>query len=162
LLKKGNNRMTGFFYNPNIHPIEEYEKRREALLAYSKSFGFDVIFGEYEPDIYFKAVWASTQAPERCAICWRLRLMKAAETAKEGGYAAFTTTLLVSPYQDREKIVKIGAECASKCGVEFMADDFRSGFRKAQEEARERGLYRQKYCGCVFSARERREKKCRA
>ncbi len=162
LLKDKINRITGFFYNPNIHPAGEYEKRRRALLEYSEKSRFDIIFGEYEPEAFFKEIGTRTEAPERCTICWRMRLAKTAECAKNNGCDAFTTTLLVSPYQNREEIVKIGAECAREFGVSFISSDFRGGFREAKEEAKAQGIYRQKYCGCAFSEKERTDRKCRA
>lgn len=158
LLKEGGNSITGFFYNPNIHPAEELEKRRDAVSAYSKNEDFDVIFGEYEPDKFFKETSDHAEAPGRCSICWRMRLRKTAEHAKRGRYDAFTTTLLVSPYQDREEIIKIGSECGKEFGVDFIASDFRGGFRKAQDEAREHGIYRQKYCGCIYSQKEAKDR----
>jgi len=153
LLKDKISRITGFFYNPNIHPAEEYEKRRRAFIEYSEKNGFDVIFGEYEPEAFFKEIGTLTEVPERCAICWRMRLSKTAECAKNNGCDSFTTTLLVSPYQNRQEIIRIGAECGKRFGVEFIGSDFRDGFRQAQEEAKSQGIYRQKYCGCKYSQR---------
>ncbi|MBU4376797.1 MAG: epoxyqueuosine reductase QueH [Candidatus Omnitrophica bacterium] len=161
LLKDKSGHVTGFFYNPNIHPAGEYEKRRAALIEYSKNAHFDVVFDKYEPEVFFSKIGIRTQAPERCKLCWQMRLEKTAESAKAGGFDAFTSTLLVSPYQDQEEIIRIGSECGGKFGVEFISADFRGGFREAQEEAKARALYRQKYCGCVFSEKERSEKRCR-
>ena len=161
LIKSGENEVTGFFYNPNIHPASEEEKRRQALTDYAKKENFEVIFGKYDVREFFKRIGAEQEAPSRCKICWRMRIEKAAEIAKTERFDAFTTTLLVSPYQDRESITEIGAECGRSFGVQFLAADFRDGFRSAQEKAREHGIYRQKYCGCVFSEKERENKKCR-
>jgi len=151
LTKKNKNSITGFFYNPNIHPYAEMEKRRQAVADYAIKENFEVIFGEYDIENFFKNVGANIEAPSRCLICWQTRLYKTAECAKEKGFDAFTTTLLVSPYQDQAKIVEIGNECGHKLGVEFLSKDFRSGFRLAQQHAKESGIYRQKYCGCVYS-----------
>ena len=90
--------------------------------------------------------------------CYRIRLEQAAKYAKENGYDAFTTTLLVSPYQDHETLQKVGEEMAEKYDIEFLYRDFRPGFREGQNEARELGLYMQKYCGCVFSEEDRYSK----
>ena len=154
LLKDKTSRITGFFYNPNIHPAEEYEKRRKALLEYSEKNRLDAIFGKYDPETFFKEIGTRTEAPERCNICWRMRLAKTAECAKNNNFDSFTTTLLVSPYQNREEIAKIGAECQKVFGVEFVGEDFRAGFRDAQQKAREQGIYRQKYCGCAYSQKK--------
>lgn len=83
LLKDKSGQITGFFYNSNIHPAGEYEKRRNALLQYSKDAHFNVIFGAYEPEVFFEKIGTCKEAPERCSLCWRMRLEKTAETAKE-------------------------------------------------------------------------------
>ena len=151
LIKNSGNEVTGFFYNPNIHPAAEEERRRLALAGYAEKENFKVIFGEYTAEDFFERIGSEQEAPARCRKCWRMRLEKTAETANKDRFNAFTTTLLVSPYQDQEVIKEIGAECGKRFGVQFLAVDFRSGFRRAQEEAKEHGIYRQKYCGCVFS-----------
>jgi hypothetical protein len=92
---------------------------------------------------------------ERCSLCWTLRLKKTAKLAKERGFESFSTTLLVSPYQDQELLKKIGNEIAKEEGIEFYYEDFRPGFKKAHEEARIKGIYCQKYCGCIYSEIER-------
>lgn len=153
LIKESGNEVTGFFYNPNIHPAEEEERRRGALIDYAEKENFKVLYGKYDAEDFFKKVGKNQEAPGRCAICWRMRLEKTAETAKAEKRDAFTTTLLVSPYQDQGVIKEIGAECGKQFGVEFLAVDFRSGFRAAQAEARNSGMYRQKYCGCKYSQR---------
>lgn len=155
LVEKNNNSITGFFYNPNVHPHAEMEKRRQAVADYVSKEKFEVIFGEYDMENFFKNIGATVDAPGRCRICWRMRLSKTAEHAKKKNFDAFTTTLLVSPYQDRETIVKIGSELGDEFGVKFLDEDFRDGFRAAQQFAREHNIYRQKYCGCIFSEKER-------
>lgn len=158
LAEKRNNSITGFFYNPNIHPRAEMEKRRQAVADYANEDKFEVLYGEYDMENFFKNIGATVDAPRRCQICWKMRLAKTAERAKKEGFDAFTTTLLVSPYQDREKIIKIGSALGEELGVRFLGEDFRSGFKEAQLLARERGIYRQKYCGCIFSEKERHNK----
>ncbi len=150
--KSGNN-VTGFFYNPNIHPAAEEERRRNAAAVYAAEKGLDIFFGEYKPEDFFAKIGVEQAAPLRCSICWRMRLEKAAGYAA-GRYEAFTTTLLASPYQNRQEILKICAECGEKFGIEFVGSDFRGGFREAQKEAKERGIYKQKYCGCVYSEKQ--------
>lgn len=94
----------------------------------------------------------------RCGYCYLCRLEKTAKYAKENGFDAFSTTLLISPYQDHELLKKTGDMLSKKYGIEFLYKDFRPGFRYGQNKARELGLYMQKYCGCVFSEEERYEK----
>lgn len=154
LIRESGDEVTGFFYNPNIHPAGEEERRRKALIDYAEKENFEVIFGEYNAEDFFKKIGKNREAPLRCAICWRMRLEKTAKTAKCEKYDAFTTTLLVSPYQDRDTIIQIGNEIGAKNGIKFMAIDFRKGFRGAQQQAREMGIYRQKYCGCVYSQKK--------
>ena len=155
LAEESENSITGFFYNPNIHPYAEMEKRRQAVADYAIKKGLEVIFGEYDMENFFKNVGTNVEVPLRCHICWRMRLYKTARYAKEQGFGAFTTTLLVSPYQDNQTIMKIGSELDNEFGITFLDKDFRSGFRSAQQLAREHDIYRQKYCGCVFSEKER-------
>ena len=155
LFRKSENSVTGFFYNPNIHPADEEEKRRSAVIDYAKMEDFKVIFGEYNEKEFFDKVGTEQAVPSRCRICWRMRLEKTAEIAKKEQFNAFTTTLLVSPYQDQYAIKEIGAECGARFGVRFLGLDFREGFRAAQVEAKKLGLYRQNYCGCLYSRNRR-------
>ena len=150
---------TVFWYNPNIHPYMEYKQRRDCLKEYCKSINMQAIFQEdYGLDNFCKAVINGLD--KRCtAYCYPVRLEQTALYAKEHGYDAFTTTLLVSPYQKHEEIKKIGEQIAAKHGLTFIYRDFRVGFRDGQAKAREIGLYMQKYCGCIFSEEERYAKK---
>lgn len=153
--------INGFFYNPNIHPKEEYEKRLEAVKSFSDKENLPVVFPEYQPEVFFTKVNGKEKLlKERCPLCWGLRLEKAAAYAKENNFSAFTTTLLISPYQDHEQIKKIGLDLAKKHGVDFYYQDFRPFFRNSQQKAKERELYRQKYCGCIFSIEDRKQKEC--
>ncbi|MCX5705273.1 MAG: epoxyqueuosine reductase QueH [Candidatus Omnitrophica bacterium] len=149
--------VSGLFYNPNIHPFNEYNFRRQAIA--DLGLDIEVDYPEYKPQEFFQAVNAKEENPGRCVICWELRLRKTANTAKEKGYTHFTTTLLVSPYQDQELLESIGSSVAKAEGVEFCYRDFRSGFRKAHDEARAKGIYCQKYCGCLYSEIERSKSK---
>lgn len=139
----------GLFFNPNIHPKEEYDRRRQTLEQYSKIAGVPI---EYI-DSYMQSVWETFggDAEERCEMCYSIRLQVAAKYAKEQGFRAYTTSLLVSPYQKHELIKKLGEKYAFESGVEFYYDDFRVGFREGQNKAKEMGLYRQKHCGCIIS-----------
>ena len=149
---------TVFWYNPNIHPYMEYKARRDCLKDYVESSGVRGIFVEdYGVEKFCKAV--VDDIPNRCVkYCYRARLSQTVKHAKEHGFDAFTTTLLVSPYQKHEEIVRICEELAEMSGVQFVYRDFRVGFREGQQKARELGLYMQKYCGCIFSEKERYEK----
>ena len=142
---------TIYWYNPNIHPYMEYKARRDTLKEYTKSIGVNAIFDEnYGLREFCKNVVDDLE--NRCVkYCYRVRLEQTAKYAKENGYDTFSTTLLISPYQNHEALKKIGEEMAEKYGLIFLYRDFRIGFREGQAEARELGLYMQKYCGCVFS-----------
>lgn len=157
--KKDNFTVTGFFYNPNIHPYPEYIRRRKEAEAYFRSEGLEEIFLEYNAASFFKNVTGNETPPGRCSACWDMRLEKTALFAKENRFDAFTTTLLASPYQDHH-ILKNSCENLSKeKGVDFYYKDFRTGFRQSHRLAKERGMYCQNYCGCVFSMVEREEAK---
>ena len=144
-----------YWYNPNIHPYMEYKARRDCLKEYTKLIGIDAIFEEdYGLDEFCKNVIEDLQ--NRCQnYCYKVRLEQTAKYAKENGYDAITTTLLVSPYQQHETLKKQGEEITKKYGLKFLYRDFRVGFRQGQAKARELGLYMQKYCGCVFSEESR-------
>ena len=157
-LKKGGHKIAGYFYNPNIHPYTEYLKRKAEVEKYSKEIGLNVNYDDYDLMEYFRYIVDEEDQKDRCPVCWWLRIEKAAKFAKENGFEAFTTTLLGSPYQDREVIKKLCEEIARAAEVGFYYADFGSGFKKAHETARSMGIYRQNYCGCVFSEKERLEK----
>lgn len=146
---------TVYWYNPNIHPYMEYKARRDCLKDYTKSIGIEAIFEEdYGLDEFCKNVIGDLQ--NRCKkYCYRVRLEQTAKYAKENGYDAFSTTLLVSIYQNHQALIEVGNEMAKKYGVEFLYRDFRVGFREGQAKSSELGLYMQKYCGCIFSEESR-------
>lgn len=154
-LRKENIEPTLFWYNPNIHPYIEYKTRRDTLKEYSESIQVKTIFkDEYGLEQFCKNV--INNLDNRCIdYCYRVRIEETAKYAKENGYDAITTTLFVSPYQKHEELKKICEEISNKYGLEFVYRDFRIGFREGQSKARELGLYMQKYCGCIFSEKER-------
>lgn len=156
-LKEEDIDITSYWYNPNIHPYKEYEARLECLKEYNKKIGIPLIINDYYglKDFCKNVV---DKLDNRCGYCYFRRLDNVAKYAKENGYDAFCTTLLISPYQDHELLKKTGEMLAKKYNIKFLYRDFRSGFREGQNEAREIGLYMQKYCGCVFSEEERYEK----
>jgi len=163
-LRKENIEPTVYWYNPNIHPYMEYKARRDTLKEYTKSINVEAIFEEeYGLDEFCKNVIGDLK--NRCQnYCYKVRLEQTAKFAKEHGFDAISTTLLVSPYQKHEILKEQGEEIAKKYGLNFLYRDFRVGFREGQNKARELGLYMQKYCGCVFSeemsslARQKKDK----
>lgn len=157
-LREEGHSFKALYYNPNIHPDEEYERRRATLEDYARDTGVETHFELYDPQDYWRAVGDQLCRPSRCEQCYRIRLQRTAQRARAEGCGAFTTTLLISPYQDHERIKVIGEELAKASGLRFHYEDYRVGFRQSQAMAREAGLYRQKYCGCGLSLDERGQK----
>jgi len=146
--------VTGFFYNPNIHPYTEYKKRMETAEEYAKSKNLRFIkIDEYNLEEFLRN--AAFRESQRCVGCYSVRLERAASVAKSGGYDGFTSSLLVSPFQKHELIKKIGEEAGKKYGIEFYYEDFRVGYKEGTEKSRELEMYRQQYCGCIYSEKER-------
>jgi len=145
--------LKGLFYNPNIHPIDEYNRRKDAVSQFAQITGLEV---DYIPG-FMQEEWEEFEGEDlkRCTMCYALRLDKAAEYAAQNGFDAFTTSLLISPYQKHDLIRELGESVAQKHGTAFFYRDFRPYFRQGQRMAREMGLYRQKYCGCIVSLREK-------
>lgn len=157
-LRKEGFEPTIFWFNPNIHPYTEYKARRDCLKEYCKRVGVEAIFIEnYGLDEYCKNV--SSDIENRCInYCYPKRIGETARYAALHGFDAFTTTLLVSPYQKHEELKSVCKDFAKMSGVEFLYRNFRVGFHEGQAKAREAGLYMQKYCGCIFSEEERYQK----
>ena len=155
--------VTVVFANPNIHPAEEYERRRDTLRRYAQTLGVDVVELQYDPIAWLDAVAPLANAgAARCRACYRLRLTRAARYAAEHGYDAIATTLTVSPYQDADAILAEGERAAAEAGVSYLHRDFRARYAEATRRSRELGMYRQNYCGCVLSEAEaRRERAAR-
>ena len=145
----------GYYYNPNIHPPSEYKRRMDVLRGAEERLGLKVIYPDYQMEEYFRQIALREDSPERCRLCWELRLRETARFAKENKFNAFTTTLLISPYQDHAVIKELAENIAKDEDMEFYYVDFRKGFRASQEDAKKADMYRQKYCGCVFSELER-------
>lgn len=151
-----------FYCNPNIHPAQEYEHRlaeQRRLLAEMTAGTVRLRPAEYEPEAFFSAVKGLEGEPEggaRCEACFRLRLERTAQAAREAGAEYFGTTLTVSPHKNAETINRIGQEIEQRCGVKFLLSDFkkREGYKQSIALSRQYGLYRQNYCGCVFSLRD--------
>ncbi len=149
-------KITGFFYNPNIHPRAEYISRFMTAGFVASHFGFPMIADKtYDTEKWARKVFAGSP---RCAPCVGDRLLKTAEAAREKGFTSFTTTLLLSPYQNHQFIKDEGERIAALTGVDFFYRDYRKNFADSVRISKELLLYRQKYCGCVFSESERYNK----
>ena len=143
--------VTNYYFNPNIYPKDESDRRLEGLQTAAGGRS-SVIVADYDPEKYLQAIKGlENEFPKRCTYCYKLRLEETAQYAKDHGFDAFSTTLLVSPYQKHEVLRSLGEEVGDKYGVEFYYTDWRPYFRKGQEEAKFIPIYRQKYCGCIFS-----------
>ena len=154
--------ITIFYYNPNISPAAEFQFRAEEQQRLIHEMGLGVKFqlGTYEPERFFalaKGHEAEPEGGERCFRCYELRLREAAETAKSLGMDYFTTTLSISPLKNAEKLNEIGDALAEEYGVAYLNSDFKkkNGYKRSVELSEQYGMYRQYYCGCVFSKRER-------
>jgi hypothetical protein len=149
--------ISGFFYNPNIHPYLEYRKRLDTVKEFSARVGLELVSrGAYELDKFLLRIVGKGSL--KCEECYRIRLEAIGQAAKEQGADAFTTSLLYSKYQKHDLIVSIGREVAEEHGIEFFYEDFRRGWREGIMESKAMGLYRQQYCGCIYSEQERYEK----
>lgn len=159
--------ITVFYYNPNITESEEYRKRAAEQKRLVEAFNregkcrFPVTFteGKYDPELFLEAVKGYEEEPEggaRCGICFGLRLREAAVLAAEGGYDYFTTTLTISPLKNAGRLNEIGEAAGKSAGVAFLPSDFKkkNGYKRSIELSKEYDLYRQNYCGCIFSRNE--------
>lgn len=162
--------VTVFYYNPNIYPEEEYRKRvieqQEFIKKFPAKHPISFVEGEYDTERFYHAVKGMEQIPEggeRCFACYRLRLQEAYDLAKDKGFDYFTTTLTISPLKNAAKLNEIGEEIASAGNgtLKFLPSDFKkkNGYKRSVELSEQYGMYRQDYCGCVFSQREREKQK---
>lgn len=157
-LQESGEEPTAFWFNPNIHPYTEYKIRKNTLIDYVKEKNLPIIIEEnYGLREFIKNIFLDFK--NRCRYCYSVRLEETAKKARELGFDAFSTTLLISPYQNHEMICEVAEDMAEKYGVKFLYKDFRPFFREGQKIARELGMYMQKYCGCIFSEEERYLKK---
>lgn len=144
----------GFFFNPNIQPCQEYLRRLEALREVSRGEELPLIVrDEYDPEAFFRNV--AFREGQRCVYCYSIRLDAAARLAKKSRFDAFTTTLLYSRQQKHELVRTLAEEASRRHGVPFHYEDFRAGWKEGQERARAMNIYRQQYCGCIYSEKER-------
>jgi len=160
--------ITVFYYNPNISPKEEYRTRvqeQKRLVGTMETIcPIHFVEGNYNPEYFYMAVKGNEEdkeGQERCFICYKLRLEEAARMAKEGGYDYFTTTLSISPLKNAAKLNEIGGQLAEEYHIPYLYSDFKkkNGYKRSIELSEKYGLYRQNYCGCVYSRREREEEK---
>jgi epoxyqueuosine reductase len=156
-LRDQGHHVRGFFFNPNIHPYQEFRKRLAAveLLAAKTALSVEC-HREYGLTEYLRQV--VHHESERCRLCYLMRLLPTVEHARTMAADAFTTTLLYSRYQNHELIRQVAEELAARCGVPFYYEDFRHGWQQGIEMARQMELYRQPYCGCIYSEQERYDK----
>ena len=155
--------ITIFFYNPNISPKSEFDYRSDELYRLLDEMNLSqirIVAPDYDENEFFDIAKGNEHLPEggaRCKDCYRLRLEKTAEYAKKGGFDYFTTTLTISPLKNAERLNEIGNKLADKYGVAYLLSDFKkkNGYKRSIELSKEYGLYRQDYCGCEFSQRDR-------
>lgn len=149
--------VSGYFYNPNIHPYREFKQRIQGVQQFAEKTCLDVeIETQYGLTEYLRKVVFHEQT--RCPLCYSMRLEAAAQKAKDRGYDAFSTTLLYSKYQDHECIRKMGEAIGYKFQINFYYQDFRTGWQQGIDKSIEMNLYRQAYCGCIYSEQERYDK----
>ena len=160
--------ITVFFYNPNITSKEEYDRRSEEIKRLINDLPQEreikLMFGKYDPERFFeisKGLEDMPEGGERCFKCYRQRLTETANAARDGGFDFFTTTLSISPHKNAQKLNEIGAELAKETGVSYLFSDFkkRNGYKRSCELSAIYGLYRQDYCGCVWSKKARYKQK---
>lgn len=155
--------ITIYYYNPNTYPKDEYVRRMFELKKFIKEFNnrIKIIENEYYPEEFYKSIKGlenNGERSKRCYNCYKLRLENSAKYAKENEFDYFTTTLSISPYKDAEWINEIGKELEKKYKVKYLFSDFkkRNGYKRSLELSKEYKLYRQEYCGCVYSMQERK------
>jgi predicted adenine nucleotide alpha hydrolase (AANH) superfamily ATPase len=154
VLREAGHEVRGFFYNPNIQPYQEFLRRAAALEEYADQAGLPMIWDKtYDLEGFLRLL--AFRETERCRFCYQLRLAAAARAARGGKFDAFTSTLLYSKFQDHELIRELGEAAAQAVGVPFYYEDFREGWKHGVEQSKEMSLYRQQYCGCIFSERDR-------
>ncbi len=156
LIKSGQS-VSAFWYNPNIHPFTEYKARLTTLRDFTDREGIEMVCRD-DYDLEGFLTMAISSDSKRCEGCYRLRIEACAKTAAERGYGAFSSTLLYSRYQKHELIREIAEEMAHQYNVKFYYADFRQLWQQGIDLSKEQEMYRQKYCGCIFSERDRYQK----
>ena len=154
ILREAHHQLTGFFFNHNIHPYQEYRRRLDTVQEYAGISELPlVVHDEYLLETFLAQV--AQDPAERCAYCYQSRLQRAAEYAFRHGFDAFSSSLLYSRYQNHTLIRQCGEELAREYGIPFLYQDFRSGWQEGIRASKEMGLYRQQYCGCIYSEKDR-------
>lgn len=144
--------VTGFWYNPNIHPFSEHERRRKTLVQYAAQVGLPVIWEPgYEVVAFMRTIQGQETFRTRCRLCYQARLERTAQVAAREKFDAFSTTLLISPYQDQAMIRTLGDQAGERWGVPFYFENLRRGWAAHFDTVRELELYSQSYCGCLYS-----------
>ena len=154
-LREQGHEVTGLFYNPNIHPLQEYLRRRGSAQEVAGRFCLRMIFldREYDPQAYMRRV--AFRETSRCLLCYQLRLERTLSIARRGKFQGFSSTLLYSKQQQHQVIARLGADLAGDGRVGFVYQDFRLGWQEGIQQSLEWKLYRQDYCGCLYSEFER-------
>jgi predicted adenine nucleotide alpha hydrolase (AANH) superfamily ATPase len=153
LLREEGHHVTAFWYNPNIQPYKEFQARLGAFKEVCEAEGLPTIIEmDYGPEDWLRA---ALDADDRCEVCYSDRLGRTALRTAEEGFDAFTSTLLASPYQEHEMAHRLGEDAARDAGVEFLYRDFREHWKECRARTFKLGVYRQKYCGCILSERDR-------
>jgi len=146
--------LMGYFYNPNIHPYQELDRRKQALVQYASHIDLKIIYtNDYPLEQWIQNI--TFRERHRCRICYFDRLKGTAIVARKGKFNFFTTTLLYSKFQNHDLIQEIGKNLEKQYGVTFYYEDFRKGWKQGIESSKELNLYRQQYCGCIYSEKER-------
>ncbi|MFP4477367.1 MAG: epoxyqueuosine reductase QueH [Desulfatibacillaceae bacterium] len=144
----------GYFHRRNIHPWQECRRREETVVRYARDLGLTVVYEKgYDMEAWLRA--AAFREADRCVQCHHDRLYAAASVARKGKFDAYTTTLLYSRFQKHDMIREMGDAVGKSLGVPFLYEDYREGWKQGIEESRRLGMYRQQYCGCIYSEKER-------
>ena len=154
VLREAQHTVTGFFFNHNIHPYREYQKRLDAVRDYTEKTALPLICqDEYQLETFLAEV--ASDPAGRCTYCYQSRLQRTAEYAFRHGFDGFSSSLLYSRYQNHTLIRQCGEELAREYGIPFLYQDFRSGWQEGIRDSKAMGLYRQQYCGCIYSEKDR-------
>lgn len=160
VLRKTGVSFSAYFFNPNIHPFQEFRKRIEALSIVADDLGFNLIIDRnYTLIDFLRRIVFHEQ--KRCLLCYEYRLTNSIAYAKEHGFDAFSTTLLYSKYQNHDAIASICSSLCSLNGIEFFYHDFREGWQIGIDQSKQLNIYRQRYCGCIYSEQEAFDKRYR-
>lgn len=163
-IMKDDYEITAYFYNPNIYPEEEYKKRLEEFVYLSEKWGLSYIVDKNDPEKWFEIVKGLEEEPEggrRCEKCFEMRLEKASKIAKGEGFDIFGTVMTISPHKNSKMINEMGNRIGEESGIQYLESNFKKkdGFKKSIDLSKVLGLYRQDYCGCIFSKKDRDNRK---